>query len=43
MTYRLRRNQFQAIFDDRDYPKVEFIELRNERAADQFLTSRRDI
>ena len=43
MTYRLRRNQFQAIFDDRDYPEVEFIELRNQRDADQFLTSRRDI
>ena len=43
MTYRLRRNQFRAIFDDRDYPEVEFIELRNQRDADQFLTSRRDI
>ena len=43
MTYRLRRNQFRAIFDDRDCPEVEFIELRNQRAADQFLTSRRDI
>ena len=43
MTYRLRRNQFRAIFDDRDYLEVEFIELRNQRDADQFLTSRRDI
>ena len=42
-TYRLRRKQFRAIFDDRDYPEVEFIELRSQRDANQFLTSRRDI
>ena len=42
-TYRLRRKQFRAIFDDRDCSEVEFIELRSQRDADQFLTSRRDI
>ena len=42
-TYRLRRKQFRTFFDDRDYPEVEFIELRCQRDANQFLTSRWDI
>jgi len=42
-TYRLRRKQFRTIFDDRNYPEVEFIELSSQGDADQFLTSGRDI
>ncbi len=42
-TFRSRRKRYRAIFDDRDYPGMEFIELRCQRDANRFLTSRRDI
>ena len=42
-TYRLRRKQFRTIFDARNYPEVEFIELSSQGDADQFLTPGRDI